>query len=156
MPIPAASHATEPAPSATTCVWDLLPDEQEPGRLRSWVSAILHRLGLARFADDLTLIADELAANALRHGGTPAHVTLSVTRAEGGSRVRLEVTDAGAGFDAARVVRSWDDAEAMLEGCSGRGLLIVAGLSRRWGTFRRAAGHTVWAELAVVTPAPAI
>ncbi|MEU9856647.1 ATP-binding protein [Streptomyces sp. NPDC047974] len=136
-------------PSSTVCARDLLPEEQEPGRLRHWVREHLVRLELSGLSDDLTLIAGELAANALRHGGAPAHVTMTVTRtADGGGVVRLEFTDSGPGFDLERVQRAGACSfEESVERCDGRGLLIVAALSTRWGYRRIRSGHVVWAEL---------
>ncbi|MFK0256010.1 ATP-binding protein [Streptomyces sp. NPDC090445] len=93
----------------------------------------------------LTLIAAELAANAVRHGHVPGrdfHLRLSATA----DTLRVEVSDT-------RTERvplpthhdAPDDAE------SGRGLLVVARLASRWAVAPRvgAPGKTVWAELAV-------
>ncbi|MFF9144938.1 ATP-binding protein [Streptomyces sp. NPDC014861] len=126
-----------------------MPEEQEPSRLRRWMRDHLARLELTSLADDLTLIAGELAANALLHGGTPARVTMTVTRtADGAGVVRLEFTDSGTGFDLERVLRAGERGrEEPAERCDGRGLLIVAALSTRWGFRRIRAGHEVWAEL---------
>ncbi|MFG2569311.1 ATP-binding protein [Streptomyces sp. NPDC048567] len=125
-----------------------MPEVQEAGRLRSWIVMWLTRAGLGHLADDLTLIASELAANALVHGGGPARADVRIAdRAGPPPRVRLEVTDLGRGFDLDAVVRTWEDSGGMLDGCRGRGLFIVAELSHRWGVRRDRGGHTVWAEL---------
>ncbi|WP_406308301.1 ATP-binding protein [Streptomyces griseoaurantiacus] len=111
---------------------------------------VSHRLDQWGYAYDsaanetLTLIAAELAANAVRHGHVPGrdfHLRLTATS----DTLRVEVTDTRTERvppSSPQVPRG--DAE------SGRGLLIVAGLATRWGTGPRlgAPGKTVWAELA--------
>ncbi|MDT0475985.1 ATP-binding protein [Streptomyces sp. DSM 41014] len=94
----------------------------------------------------VTLIAAELAANAVRHGhvrGRDFHVRL----VEDAETLRIEVTDT-------RTERlpSPSGQEPPGDAESGRGLLIVAGLATRWGVALRvdAPGKTVWAELGPV------
>ncbi|POX42543.1 ATP-binding protein [Streptomyces sp. Ru73] len=100
----------------------------------------------------VTLIAAELAANAVRHGHVPGrdfHLRLTE---EGGDRLRVEVTDTrgermpGPVAPLAPVVGGAAEAPADAE--SGRGLLLVAALSDDWGTRPRAGapGKTVWAQ----------
>ncbi|MEV5583077.1 ATP-binding protein [Streptomyces parvus] len=128
--------------------WDLLCDDREAGRLRACVSGQLSRLRLVRLTDDLSVVAGELAANAIRYGGGPVRATLLLTPSrDAGAGLRLEVDDAGPGFDVDRVVATWEDAEAMYERCSGRGLLIVSQLCRAWGSEWRGSRHVVWAEV---------
>ncbi|MER8004679.1 ATP-binding protein [Streptomyces sp. NPDC094149] len=96
--------------------------------------------------ETLTLIAAELAANAVRHGHVPGrdfHLRLTATS----DTLRVEVTDTRT----ERVPPSSPQAPRG-DAESGRGLLIVAGLATRWGTGPRlgAPGKTVWAELAAV------
>ncbi|WP_121830340.1 ATP-binding protein [Streptomyces sp. S1] len=143
-----------PRPFRTVRTRDLMPDEKEPGRLRHWIGERLARLGLDVLADDLSLIAGELAANALLHGRAPARVTMTVVReADGTGAVHLECVDSGPGFDLERMARVRDCApEELLERCHGRGLLIIAALSSRWGYRRTTAGHAVWAEIGLSAP----
>ncbi|MFB8167042.1 ATP-binding protein [Kitasatospora purpeofusca] len=128
---------------------ELSADERAPGRLRAWLAGLLDDWRLGRLADDLALIATELATNALRHGGTTALATLSFSGSERASRVlRLEIRDSGPGFDPRECVPA-TGAGDLAESCGGRGLLLVAALSSRWGALDTGAGQLVWAELAV-------
>lgn len=137
-------------PTRSICTRTLLPDEQEPGRLRRWLERNLVRLRLGILTDDLALIAGELAVNALRHGQAPARVTLTVSHAAAGHEcVLLECTDSGPGFDPERIFRTGETPDVSLERCDGRGLMIVAALSSRWGCRRSSTGHVVWAEMAL-------
>ncbi|MCE0763840.1 ATP-binding protein [Pseudonocardia kujensis] len=76
------------------------------------------------------LLADELVANAVVHGGGSR--TLLLTLDDAG--LRVGVRDEGAG------VPDPDTA-------TGQGLHVVAELSDGWGTSRHAVGKTVWALL---------
>ncbi|MFC4496137.1 ATP-binding protein [Streptomyces ovatisporus] len=90
--------------------------------------------------DDITLIVAELAANAVRHGRVPGR-DFRLTLTAVGPSVRVEVTDTRSeGEPAAHAPSGGGD--------SGRGLLLVAALSARWGWQPRGdgPGKTVWAE----------
>jgi anti-sigma regulatory factor (Ser/Thr protein kinase) len=94
--------------------------------------------------ETVTLIAAELAANAVRHGHVPGrdfHLRLALDAVEG--VVRVEVTDTRAERRPAVVVAVAGEAE------SGRGLLLVAALAHDWGVAPRrgAPGKTVWADV---------
>ncbi|MFF0483224.1 ATP-binding protein [Streptomyces sp. NPDC004435] len=115
--------------------------------LRAWVAARLDERQSALLGDELAVVASELATNAVRHGLAPIRAALAVVEAPGGGlRARLEVADSGAGFTPGVNVRDLDGYPSL--DCHGRGLLIVAELSRRWGVERREDRHVVWAELA--------
>lgn len=93
--------------------------------------------------DTLTLLAAELAANAVTHGHVPGRdflLRLTVYR----TTVRIEVTDTRGERlpESATHLPGPDDT-------SGRGLVLVGCLADRWGCFPRACGapgKTVWAE----------
>ncbi|MEV7048012.1 ATP-binding protein [Streptomyces anulatus] len=95
--------------------------------------------------DTVTLVAAELAANAVRHGHVPGrdfHLRLTIDADADATPIRIEVTDTRT--ERIPVLASpAPDAEA------GRGLLLVAALATRWGTTPRTAtpGKTVWAEI---------
>ena len=86
-------------------------------------------------ADDLLLCVSELATNALVHGVPPGRGFLLRVRYDG-DVLRAEVHDSGPGNP-----RVADDAD---EG--GRGLLLVAALSDKWGVEERDPGKVVWCE----------
>ncbi|MCB5909836.1 ATP-binding protein [Streptomyces pinistramenti] len=92
---------------------------------------------LAPLTDDAELVVAELVNNAVQHG-TGHSLRVGVKRISA-SRVRIAVTDRSLRLP---VIRNPDAGEV-----AGRGLLLVAALSVRWGTDRRGWGKVVWAEL---------
>lgn len=93
---------------------------------------------------DLLLVATELLSNAVKFSS--GEVVLALTWS--GSVVRVGVTDTASSPAIPRT--------AGLEAGGGRGLAIVAALSRRWGQSRYAGGRKeVWAEVAIGTRADA-
>ncbi|MCU1623093.1 MAG: hypothetical protein JWL79_1938 [Frankiales bacterium] len=86
---------------------------------------------------DVELVVTELVTNAVLHAPAGA---IGLRLAEVAGAVRIEVEDAGHGMPVA--VRQ--SAEAM----TGRGLALVAALSRSWGVESGRPGHkVVWAEV---------
>ncbi|MER7883302.1 ATP-binding protein [Streptomyces fimicarius] len=97
--------------------------------------------------DTVTLIAAELAANAVRHGHVPGRdfhlrLTIDADAHAGSTTIRVEVTDT-------RTERMPTLASPAPDAEAGRGLLLVAALATHWGTTPRVAapGKTVWAEI---------
>ncbi|WP_052808877.1 ATP-binding protein [Streptomyces natalensis] len=90
-------------------------------------------------ADVLEAVTGELVANALEHSKSRF---LGVELARTGAVMRVGVRDEGKGWAA---IRQGPPAEQE----HGRGLLIVAAMSERWGQDTTDDGHTVWAEVAV-------
>ncbi|MFJ9847009.1 ATP-binding protein [Kitasatospora sp. NPDC101155] len=95
--------------------------------------------------DDLVAIAGELLANAARHTG-PARIRALLVLEECGGRLRFEVEDQGAALPC--TVDGFGDDRAE----SRRGLLMVRGLSDRWGSRSTVTGKVVWAELDLPAP----
>ncbi|WP_413810213.1 ATP-binding protein [Streptomyces sp. OE57] len=98
-----------------------------------------------------TLIASELAANAVRHGRVPGrdfHVRL--TAPLGGDTpgtIRIEVSDT-------RTEKRPTLTTAAPDAETGRGLHLVSQLAERWAVGPRSGGgpgKTVWAEIATET-----
>ncbi|AXK31293.1 PAS domain S-box protein [Streptomyces armeniacus] len=88
-------------------------------------------------ADDVELVTDELATNALLHTDGDAVVTVyPLAGAE--PRVRVEVTDRSSTHPQLR-----EPADSSL---SGRGLLLVDQLADVWGVESRGTGKCVWCE----------
>jgi anti-sigma regulatory factor (Ser/Thr protein kinase) len=100
----------------------------------------LHLISAERLRD-AQLLVSELVANAVRHGGSSG-APVNVSVGASAQTMRVEVTDAGAGFDPTRL------APPSSERAGGWGLPIVAALARRWGVEH---GHgtatTVWFEI---------
>ena len=93
---------------------------------------------------DAELCLSELLANVIRHVGEGVPVTLRVQRGVSGD-VRLELADPEP--YAWLVQRSPGSDEE-----SGRGLLVVGAVARRWGVERRGGGKTVWCEVRAEAP----
>lgn len=86
--------------------------------------------------DSLALIVTELVSNAIRHGGPPVSLDYAVTD----GAVRVEVGDGS--HEPPHV----EDCDGSLEP-GGRGLALVAALSRRWGWQDTPDGKRVWCEV---------
>ncbi|MFE2188068.1 ATP-binding protein [Streptomyces sp. NPDC059455] len=98
-----------------------------------------------------TLIASELAANAVRHGRVPGrdfHVRLTAPLGgDASGTIRIEVSDTRTEKRPALITAA-PDAE------TGRGLYLVSRLAERWAVGPRSGGgpgKTVWAEIATET-----
>lgn len=105
--------------------------------IRRWLAAVL-----VEFAEDvlqdLMLISTELVTNAYEHADMPRR--LRVRRSRDRHTVRIEVEDGSPG-------RMPVVGTSSLGEFRGRGLIMVAALSQRWGTHRTSDGKTVWAQL---------
>lgn len=95
---------------------------------------------LDEVADTATVLASELATNALVHGKGPVELRLRLTR----DRLVLEVEDEGHHMPRRRRAGADDE--------GGRGLHIVARLADRWGARHTDDGKVVWAELDLGLP----
>lgn len=104
--------------------------------------AAARRLCLANQADpgrcdDLLLVLSELVGNAVRHGGPPVTYELSHDAAD----LLVTVEDSNPQPPPAAPGPAPAGAE------NGRGLLLVAALSRTWGWRPTARGKAVWARI---------
>ena len=88
--------------------------------------------------DDVQLLVSELVTNSVRHADLGPGDAVKVRLSASPEAVRVEVEDAGRGFDPARL--------AGPRGAGGYGLFLVDRLANRWGVDRRA-GVNVWFEL---------
>ncbi|MFN0026133.1 MAG: ATP-binding protein [Acidimicrobiales bacterium] len=89
----------------------------------------------SELADDLVLLASELAANAVLHAGGGFDVTVAVHEAV----VRLEVADRSDALPRPRAPSP--------DQPGGRGYQIVGALAERWGFTKLPVGKSVWAEV---------
>jgi anti-sigma regulatory factor (Ser/Thr protein kinase) len=92
---------------------------------------------------DAALVISELLSNALQHAGPLSGSGIRVGWALDGDSVRVAVSDGGGPTRP-------EPGEPTPTTTGGRGLRIVARLSRRWGTFCDDEGTTVWAEVLVM------
>ncbi len=115
---------------------------------RQFVYETLTGWGLAEAerSDDILLCVSELATNALVHGVPPGRQFLVFLRYDG-DVVRVEVHDSGPGTP--RIAEIAEIAEEDVdedEDEGGRGLLLVAALSDKWGVGEREIGKVVWCD----------
>lgn len=114
---------------------DFWPEEDAPRAARRFLEQALARWGYTGpLVDDGRLLVSELVTNAVTHARSPLSVSI---RSEHPS-VRVSVRDESPAEPILRVPRP--------DAASGRGLQIVAALSRHWGFETTPEGKTVWAE----------
>lgn len=109
--------------------------------IRALVRKVADAWGYEReLIDDAELVAAELTANAVLHGRPRGCDRLDVRLKPGQKRLRIEVADCGSSLPNQKVAGSASE--------TGRGLLLVEAVCRRWGVVREIPkGKTVWAEL---------
>jgi MEDS: MEthanogen/methylotroph, DcmR Sensory domain/Histidine kinase-like ATPase domain len=108
-----------------------------PLAARRFVTGLVARRPYAGRVDgeNVQLVVSELATNAVIHAGTPFSISVSATD----SVLRISVQD----WSSTRPIMGDGSPAAR----SGRGLRIVAAVSRDWGVEFGLDGKTVWAEL---------
>jgi anti-sigma regulatory factor (Ser/Thr protein kinase) len=112
-----------------------LPVPEAVGAVRQFVRDALAGWDESELADDASLVASELATNAVRHADSAFRFVISRRDAV----VRVAVHDVSPALPVRR--------DCDLENFGGRGVAMVERLSVRWGTEQRAGGKVVWAEL---------
>ncbi len=134
-----AAYATPvtPYPHAPTVeqlvTWELPLDPAVVAAVRAGVSRQLYAWGLEEAVFTTELLVSELVTNAVCHGAAPITVRLIREHA-----LICEVSDGGRGSPRPHRIRGCDE--------GGRGLFLVAQLSRSWGVRHTSTGKTVWAE----------
>jgi anti-sigma regulatory factor (Ser/Thr protein kinase) len=114
---------------------------------RRWTKGLLAPSCSGDLVDTAVLLVSELVSNAIQAccgaayasgGPDPGRIELAVART--GARIRLEVADSAC--------RSFPVlARQGADGEGGRGLQVIAMLSRRWGCWAGPGGKVVWCEL---------
>ncbi|MGQ4363766.1 SpoIIE family protein phosphatase [Streptomyces sp. SAS_272] len=125
--------------ASRVATWDVDADPAAVADARKKAVGRLADWGLADAAFVTELIVSELVTNAIRHGEPPVQLRLIHDRT-----LICEVSDAGGTAPHMRRARTYDE--------GGRGLLLVAQLSRRWGARPGAKGKTIWAEQEIEGP----
>ena len=101
---------------------------------------------------DAAIVVSELFSNALRHARPLPGSMIRVCWQLDGSTIKVSVSDGGATTEP-------ELGEFTPSSTDGRGLRIVARLSRHWGSKSDDEGTTVWAEIpaphSVQSPVPA-
>ncbi|SHI13468.1 SpoIIE family protein phosphatase [Streptomyces sp. 3214.6] len=127
--------------STRVAVWDVDPDPAAVAEVRKNAVGQLDTWGLNDAAFVTELIVSELVTNAIRHAEPPVQLRLIHDRS-----LICEVSDASSTAPHMRRARTYDE--------GGRGLLLVAQLTQRWGTRPTARGKTIWAEQDVPSGTP--
>jgi serine/threonine-protein kinase RsbW len=126
------SSATATIPQARTFAGS--PDE-----IRNVRHFVRQLIAGCPVADDVVLLASEVAANAVRHTASGVGGTFCVLVQAVDGRIRVEVHDLGS--DTAPAVR-----RSGSPGESGAGLVVVDMLADRWGFHGSQLGRVVWFE----------
>ncbi|GAA2925637.1 MULTISPECIES: SpoIIE family protein phosphatase [Streptomyces] len=129
---------TKALDSGHVATWDVPPEPSEVARIRRSVTRQLQEWNLEEDAFVTELVVSELITNAIRHAEPPIELRLILDR-----NLICEVSDTSSTAPHLRRALTYDE--------GGRGLLLVAQLSRRWGTRHARRGKTIWAEQALST-----
>ncbi|MEU6347598.1 SpoIIE family protein phosphatase [Streptomyces sp. NPDC046977] len=116
--------------------WDLATDPAVVSTARKLVSDQLTKWGIEHMTPTTQLIVSELVTNAIRHGEGPINLRLIKHQ-----ELTCEVWDSGNCVPRLHHPRTTDE--------NGRGLLLVARTSHRWGTRHTTQNKIVWAEQTV-------
>ncbi|WP_444545781.1 ATP-binding SpoIIE family protein phosphatase [Streptomyces litmocidini] len=129
----ARTRALDPDHVATM---DLPSDPAAVSGARGFASDVLTAWGLEELSFTTELVVSELVTNAIRYGKSPVQLRLVLQ-----STLTCEVSDASSTAPHLRRARIFDE--------GGRGLLLVAQLSERWGARHGREGKVIWAEQAL-------
>ncbi|MFC1437107.1 SpoIIE family protein phosphatase [Streptacidiphilus sp. N1-10] len=113
--------------------WEVEADPAEVSRIRHLVADQLGAWGLDELVFTTELAVSELVTNAIRHATPPIRLRLIHD-----ATLICEVSDSSSTAPHLRRARTYDE--------GGRGLLLVAQLTQRWGSRHHATGKTIWAE----------
>ncbi|MET7986269.1 MULTISPECIES: ATP-binding protein [unclassified Streptomyces] len=120
--------------------WTFPAEPGAVGTARAVVRGQLRDWDLDSLGDITALLVSELVTNSLRHATGPIGVRL-VRPEDLPGALRVEVSDPLPDPPRERAADTSDE--------SGRGLQLLAGSCRRWGTWPADTGKTVWFELSV-------
>ncbi|MES4904785.1 MULTISPECIES: SpoIIE family protein phosphatase [unclassified Streptomyces] len=125
--------------ASRVATWDVPDDPALVARARRHVTDQLMAWGLEETVFTTELVVSELVTNAMRHATSPIQLRLIYDHT-----LICEVSDGSNTAPHLRRARVFDE--------GGRGLLLVAQLSLRWGSRHSATGKTIWAEQALPSP----
>ncbi|MFJ3308927.1 SpoIIE family protein phosphatase [Streptomyces sp. NPDC086549] len=113
--------------------WGIPPDPAHVAVARQAATEQLAAWGLEETVFVTELVVSELVTNAIRYGVPPIQLRLIRDRA-----LICEVSDGSSTSPHLRRAHAFDE--------GGRGLLLVAQLTQRWGSRQTGSGKTIWAE----------
>ncbi|MEU8649924.1 SpoIIE family protein phosphatase [Streptomyces sp. NPDC048737] len=129
---------TRGLPSSQVATWDIPADPALVAPIRRQVVEQLGRWELSEHSFTAELVVSELVTNAIRYGAKPIRLRLIHDAAT----LICEVSDTSHTAPHLRRAKTFDE--------GGRGLLLVAQLTQRWGSRHNAEGKTIWAELGLL------
>ncbi|MER5791325.1 SpoIIE family protein phosphatase [Streptomyces sp. NPDC001980] len=128
---------TQGLPPTRVASWDIPADPALVAPIRKQVVEQLDVWNLSMAAFTAELVVSELVTNAIRYGAHPIGLRLIHDT----TTLICEVSDTSHTAPHLRRAKTWDE--------GGRGLLLVAQLTQRWGTRHTGEGKTIWAELSL-------
>ncbi|MGW3170012.1 SpoIIE family protein phosphatase [Streptomyces sp. NPDC001153] len=126
---------TQGLPAAQVATWDIPAVPALVAPIRKQVVEQLDAWGLSEAAFTAELVVSELVTNAIRYGSHPIRLRLI----HDATTLICEVSDTSHTAPHLRRAKVFDE--------GGRGLLLVAQLTQRWGSRHTPEGKTIWAEL---------
>jgi PAS domain S-box-containing protein len=126
---------TQGLPPSQVATWDIPADPALVAPIRKQVLDQLAAWELSETAFTAELVVSELVTNAIRYGAPPIRLRLIHDAAI----LICEVSDTSHTAPHLRRAKTFDE--------GGRGLLLVAQLTQRWGSRHTGEGKTIWAEL---------
>ncbi|MGW8063820.1 SpoIIE family protein phosphatase [Streptomyces ziwulingensis] len=129
---------TRGLPAGQVATWDIPADPSLVAPVRKQVVEQLSGWALSAASFTAELVVSELVTNAIRYGSPPIRLRLIHDT----STLICEVSDSSHTAPHLRRAKTWDE--------GGRGLLLVAQLTQRWGSRHTTEGKTIWAELALL------
>ncbi|MFJ6563849.1 SpoIIE family protein phosphatase [Streptomyces sp. NPDC091412] len=121
---------------ARVVTWDIAAEPAEVARIRARTARLLAAWGLEEIGFVTELVVSELVTNAIRYGQPPIQMRLIYDR-----KIICEVSDTSSTAPHLHQARIFDE--------GGRGLMLVARLTQRWGTRHARDGKTIWCEQAL-------
>ncbi|GGQ12417.1 SpoIIE family protein phosphatase [Streptomyces mutabilis] len=129
---------TRGLPPGQVATWDIPADPSLVAPVRKQVIEQLSAWALLEASFTAELVVSELVTNAIRYGSPPIRLRLIHDTAT----LICEVSDTSHTAPHLRRAKTWDE--------GGRGLLLVAQLTQRWGSRHTTEGKTIWAELGLL------
>jgi PAS domain S-box-containing protein len=129
---------TRGLPPSRVATWDVPADPALVAPIRKQVLDQLSAWALLEASFTVELVVSELVTNAIRYGAPPIRLRLI----HDATTLICEVSDTNHTAPHLRRAKTWDE--------GGRGLLLVAQLTQRWGSRHTTEGKTIWAELGLL------
>ncbi|WP_369275178.1 SpoIIE family protein phosphatase [Streptomyces sp. R11] len=129
---------TQGLPASRVATWDIPADPALVAPIRKQVLEQLDIWNLSEASFTAELVVSELVTNAIRYGIHPIRLRLI----HDARTLICEVSDTSHTAPHLRRAKTFDE--------GGRGLLLVAQLTQRWGSRHTPDGKTIWAEMGLL------